>query len=56
MYSDYHISANFFLHTTLADPNDHSDIHHIHGNQTIAGSVVQSLHKLKDTNNTGLHC
>lgn len=53
IYSDYHNSANFFLHTTLVNSNDNSDIHHVNGNKTTAGSVVQSLHKLKDTNNTG---
>lgn len=52
-YSDYQNSANFFLHTTLASVNDNSDIHYVNGIRTTAGSVVQSLHKLKDTNNTG---
>lgn len=53
LYSDYQNSANFFLHTTLANANDNSDIHYVNGVRTTAGSVVQSLHKLKDTNNTG---
>ncbi|KAI8987540.1 velvet factor-domain-containing protein [Mycotypha africana] len=51
-FNDYHISANFFLHATLANANDHSDIHYVNGNRTTAGSVVQSLHKLKDTSNS----
>ncbi|CAO3625334.1 unnamed protein product [Mucor fragilis] len=51
-FNDYHNSANFFLHTTLANANDNSDIHYVNGIRTTAGSVVQSLHKLKDTNNT----
>ncbi|GAN08126.1 hypothetical protein MAM1_0190c07633 [Mucor ambiguus] len=51
-FNDYHNSANFFLHTTLANANDDSDIHYVNGVRTTAGSVVQSLHKLKDTNNT----
>lgn len=51
--SDYHISANFFLHCTLVNSIDQSDTHCINGNRTTAGSVVQSLHKLKDTNNAG---
>lgn len=49
-FNDYHKSANFFLHTTLAHVSDYSDIHCSNGNRTTAGSVVQSLHKLKDTN------
>ncbi|KAL7319193.1 hypothetical protein PS15m_002360 [Mucor circinelloides] len=51
-FNDYQNSANFFLHTTLANANDNSDIHYVNGVRTTAGSVVQSLHKLKDTNNT----
>ncbi|KAI8640583.1 velvet factor-domain-containing protein [Parasitella parasitica] len=51
-FNDYQNSANFFLHTTLANASDDSDIHDVNGIRTTAGSVVQSLHKLKDTNNT----
>ncbi|CAO3639341.1 unnamed protein product [Mucor hiemalis] len=52
-FNDYHKSAKFFLHTTLAHVSDNSDIHCANGNRTTAGSVVQSLHKLKDTNEAG---
>lgn len=31
---------------------DDSDLSYANGNRTTAGSVVQSLHKLKDTNNS----
>ncbi|GAA5815944.1 hypothetical protein MFLAVUS_009463 [Mucor flavus] len=50
-FNDYYNSANFFLHTTLVNSIDDSDLHYANGNRTTAGSVVQSLHKLKDTNN-----
>lgn len=49
--SDYHNSANFFLHATLVNAIDDIDLNSANGNRTTAGSVVQSLHKLKDTNN-----
>ncbi|KAI8879744.1 hypothetical protein K501DRAFT_192937, partial [Backusella circina FSU 941] len=45
-------SPNFFLHTTLASAIDDSDIHTANNNRTTAGVLVQSLHKLKDINNT----
>ncbi|KAG2210304.1 hypothetical protein INT47_003289 [Mucor saturninus] len=51
IFNDYHNSANFFLHATLVNALDNSDLHCANNNRTTAGSVVQSLHKLKDTNN-----
>ncbi|KAI9355465.1 velvet factor-domain-containing protein [Pilaira anomala] len=51
-FNDYYNSANFFLHTTLVNSVDDSDLNYANGNRTTAGSVVQSLHKLKDTNNS----
>ncbi|KAI8888353.1 hypothetical protein K501DRAFT_173345, partial [Backusella circina FSU 941] len=40
-----------FLQATLTNANDDSDIHTTNRCRTTAGAVVQSLHKLKDTNN-----
>lgn len=43
----------FFLYATLTDASGEVDLHFINGNKTTAGSVVQSLHKLKDLDNSG---
>ncbi|KAG0181397.1 hypothetical protein DFQ29_008454 [Apophysomyces sp. BC1021] len=41
----------FFLYATLMDAKGENDLPFFNGNRTTAGAVVQSLHKLKDTNN-----
>ncbi|KAL1931852.1 hypothetical protein VTP01DRAFT_8908 [Rhizomucor pusillus] len=48
-HDNYLQDPSFFLYATLATP-DGQDFHFSHGNRTTAGSVVQSLHKLKDIN------
>ncbi len=53
MNSKYWNSSNFFLLATLIDPTNHNDIHTVNGHKTTAGSVAQSLHKLRDTENRG---
>ncbi|CAO3666036.1 unnamed protein product [Rhizopus stolonifer] len=42
----------FFLYATLSDMSGNSELHFINDNRTTAGAVVQSLHKLKNTDNT----
>lgn len=43
----------FFLYATLAT-TDGQDLHFMNGTRTTAGSVVQSLHKLKDIDDKGM--
>ncbi|ORX52294.1 hypothetical protein DM01DRAFT_1059462 [Hesseltinella vesiculosa] len=43
----------FFLYATLTSDTDDTDINHHHGHSTTAGTVVQSLHKLKDLHQQG---
>jgi hypothetical protein len=35
------------------DATSDTDLHFVNGTRTTAGTVVQSLHRLKDTNNLG---
>lgn len=42
----------YFLYATLATENG-EDLHFSNGTRTTVGSVVQSLHKLKDIDNRG---
>ncbi|KAI8393842.1 velvet factor-domain-containing protein [Radiomyces spectabilis] len=44
-------SAYLFVYATLIDAKAGTDLHIINGNQTTAGALVQSLHKLKDVDN-----
>ncbi|KAI8082964.1 velvet factor-domain-containing protein [Halteromyces radiatus] len=41
----------FFLYANLTSITDDTDLYIHHGHRTTAGAVVQSLHKLKDTDN-----
>ncbi|KAG1055165.1 hypothetical protein G6F43_002855 [Rhizopus delemar] len=50
---DFLQNPYFFLYATLTDASGEVDLHFINGNKTTAGSVVQSLHKLKDLDNSG---
>ncbi|KAL4206316.1 hypothetical protein CU097_010366 [Rhizopus azygosporus] len=50
-FNNYWISSNFFVIATLIDSENYSDIHIVNGHQTTAGSIAQSLHKLRDTDN-----
>ncbi|KAG1454375.1 hypothetical protein G6F46_008287 [Rhizopus delemar] len=50
-FNKYWNSSNFFLLATLIDPTNHNDIHTVNGHKATAGSVAQSLHKLRDTEN-----
>ena len=43
----------FFLYATLATTTG-DDLHFSNNTRTTAGSVVQSLHKLKDVDNRGM--
>ncbi|EIE81458.1 hypothetical protein RO3G_06163 [Rhizopus delemar RA 99-880] len=49
---DFLQNPYFFLYATLTDASGEVDLHFINGNKTTAGSVVQSLHKLKDLDNS----
>ncbi|KAG2205094.1 hypothetical protein INT47_002188 [Mucor saturninus] len=49
---DFLQNPYFFLYATLTDTSGETDLHFVHGNRTTAGTVVQSLHKLKDVDNT----
>lgn len=51
---EYLQNPYFFLYATLTDVRGETDLHFVNGNRTTAGTVVQSLHKLKDHDNTGL--
>ncbi|KAI8373871.1 velvet factor-domain-containing protein [Blakeslea trispora] len=51
---DYLQNPYFFLYATLTDAHGEIDLHFVNGNRTTAGTVVQSLHRLKDFDNTGL--
>ncbi|CAO3633295.1 unnamed protein product [Cunninghamella blakesleeana] len=44
-------SPYFFLYATLTGINDDTDLYLHHGHRTTAGSVVQSLHRLKYNDN-----
>ncbi|KAI8075360.1 velvet factor-domain-containing protein [Gilbertella persicaria] len=50
-FSDYQNSANLFLHATLVNANGQCHTSLVNGNRTLAGSMAQSLNKLRDTNN-----
>jgi hypothetical protein len=53
-FSDEYLqNPYFFLYATLTDVRGETDLHFVNGNRTTAGTVVQSLHKLKDADNTG---
>ncbi|OBZ87440.1 hypothetical protein A0J61_04504, partial [Choanephora cucurbitarum] len=49
---DYLQNPYFFLYATLTDAHGETDLHFVNGNRTTAGTVVQSLHRLKDFDNT----
>ncbi|CAO0802584.1 unnamed protein product [Mucor circinelloides] len=49
---EYLQNPYFFLYATLTDVRGETDLHFVNGNRTTAGTVVQSLHKLKDHDNT----
>lgn len=49
---DFLQNPYFFLYATLTDASGETDLHFVNGNRTTAGTVVQSLHKLKDVDNT----
>ncbi|KAI8645779.1 velvet factor-domain-containing protein [Parasitella parasitica] len=49
---EYLQNPYFFLYATLTDGRGETDLHFVNGNRTTAGTVVQSLHKLKDHDNT----
>ncbi|CAO3688345.1 unnamed protein product [Rhizopus stolonifer] len=49
---DFLQNPYFFLYATLTDASGKVDLHYINGNKTTAGAVVQSLHKLKDLDDT----
>ncbi|KAI9487581.1 MAG: velvet factor-domain-containing protein [Benjaminiella poitrasii] len=50
--NQYLHNPNFFLYATLTDASGETDLNFVNGNRTTAGTVVQSLHKLKDHDNT----
>lgn len=50
---DFLQNPYFFLYATLVDASGDTDLHFVNGNLTTAGTVVQSLHRLKDLDNTG---
>ena len=51
---DFLQNPYFFLYATLTDASGESDLHFVNGNRSTAGTVVQSLHRLKDIDNTGI--
>ncbi|KAI7867011.1 velvet factor-domain-containing protein [Spinellus fusiger] len=44
----YYTNPHTFLYATLATSESQKDLHFVNGTRTTAGSMVQSLHKLKD--------
>lgn len=58
MFRDYYLNnPNVFMYATLVNAATGEDMNHTaNGTRTTVGGVVQSLHKLKDIDNTGDMC
>ncbi|KAI9271359.1 velvet factor-domain-containing protein [Sporodiniella umbellata] len=50
-FNNYWNSSSFFLLATMIDPSNGHDINVVNGHKTTAGTISQSLHKLRDTDN-----
>ncbi|KAL0096216.1 hypothetical protein J3Q64DRAFT_1706788 [Phycomyces blakesleeanus] len=47
-HENHYTNPHVFLYATLATPEAQKDLNFVNGTRTTAGSMVQSLHKLKD--------
>ncbi|RUO96539.1 velvet factor-domain-containing protein [Jimgerdemannia flammicorona] len=51
-YRDYLQNPYFFMYASIVTHDSYQELNFVNGNRTTAGTVVQSLHRLKNVDNT----